>query len=291
MYVSLEPCSHWGRTPPCVDAILDAGIKRLVVAMKDPNPVNNGKSLRLLKQWGVEVLSGVCEDGAMAINRPFIKVMTKRLPYVTAKIAQTLDGKIATRTGDSKWITSEATRALAKKKRNDFDAILVGIDTILKDDPQLNAPGKRIKKVVLDSSLKIYETSRIFKGSLDGQVIVATTKKANRTLISRFEAKGVRVIVCPEKQGWVDLKWLLKELAKSGIASILIEGGGRTIGSALREGLVDTLHIYIAPKIVGDASARSSVDGLVARRIADVMKCSVKRVQTLGEDIFIEAEI
>ncbi|MBF0123216.1 MAG: bifunctional diaminohydroxyphosphoribosylaminopyrimidine deaminase/5-amino-6-(5-phosphoribosylamino)uracil reductase RibD, partial [Candidatus Omnitrophica bacterium] len=153
MYATLEPCSHWGRTPPCVDAVLKAGIKKVVVAMIDPNPVNNGKSLTILRKHGVSVVLGICEDVARAINRPFIKHMTEKMPFVVAKIAQSLDGKTSMPSGQPRWITAPKTRLWAKKKRDLFDAIMVGVNTVIEDDPRLDAPSKSLKKVIVDSTL------------------------------------------------------------------------------------------------------------------------------------------
>ena len=245
MYVTLEPCSHWGHTPPCVDAVLAAGIKKVVMAMTDPNRLTNGKSAAKLRDAGIDVVVGVCEADARAMNAPFIKYISTKTPFVVAKTAQTLDGRIATRSGDSKWITSETSRAFARGKRNDFDAILAGIGTVLADDPGLEAPAKAIKKIVLDSKLRIPVNARLFKGAQPGQVIIAVTGKASEARIRRLEKQGVRVILCPEKNGRVDLKALFKALAKMGIASILIEGGAAVIGSALKAGLLDELNVYI----------------------------------------------
>ncbi len=288
MYVTLEPCTHWGKTPPCLKAVLDAGIKRVVVAMKDPNLVNHGRSLQALGARGVHVVFGICEEEAKALNAAFTKFITKKLPFVVAKTAQTLDGKIATRTGDSKWITSDAERAFARKKRNEFDAILVGINTVLLDDPGLNAPSKKLIKIILDSRLRLPENAKLLKGTLPGQVIVATTKKAPKAKAARLRKHGVDVLVCPERSGQVDMKWLFKALAKRKIACILIEGGAGVVGSAMRVGLVDKYHIYIAPKLIGDAQARSSVVGLDVLKVARAKKFEIEKVERIGTDVFLE---
>ena len=287
MYVTLEPCSHWGRTPPCVEAILKAGIRKVVVPMADPNPVNNGKSLRILRAKGIKVVTGVCEKEARALNSAFIKYITTGRPFVTAKTAQTLDGKIASGKGDSKWITAGATRAFARKKRDEFDAILVGINTVLADDPRLNAPSKRLWKVVVDSKLRTPERARIFSGAGRGQVIIAATEAAPKARVLRLQKRGARVIICPARKGQVDLKWLFKELAKIGIASILIEGGAAVIGSALKARLVDRLYEYIAPKIVGDERAKGAVEGLDVVKISQAYRVRLTQVQKLGSDLFL----
>jgi diaminohydroxyphosphoribosylaminopyrimidine deaminase/5-amino-6-(5-phosphoribosylamino)uracil reductase len=291
MYVTLEPCSHWGKTPPCAQAVLDAGIKRVVVAMKDPNPVNNGRSLQALGAKGVQVICGVCESEAQAMNAPFVKFITRKLPYVVAKTAQTLDGKIATRTGDSKWISSLEERAASRKRRNEFDAILVGINTVLLDDPRLSAPDKRLRKVILDSRLRIPENARLFKGTQSGQVIIATTRQAPKAKGARLREAGVDVIVCPTAMGRVDLKRLFKELAKRKIASILIEGGAAVVGAAMKADLVDRYRVYISAKVLGDVRARSSIVGLDIPRVALAKRFAIETVERVGPDVFMELKV
>ena len=290
MYVTLEPCSHWGRTPPCVEAMRKAGIKKVVVATVDPNPVNNGKSLKILKRHGIKVVLGVLGQEARTMNAPFIKFITKKMPFVVAKSAQTLDGKIATRRGDSKWITSEKARAYARRKRDEFDAILVGINTVLADNPRLTAPTKILRKIVVDSRLRTPESAKLFAGSVPGQVILAVTRKAPAARFARLEKRGARIIVCPEKNGKVDLKWLFKDLAKVGIASILVEGGAAVIGSAFKERLVDSLHVYIAPRIIGDGKAQGAVTGLDIDKVSASLSFSIRYSRLIGKDLFIEAD-
>ena len=287
MYVTLEPCAHWGRTPPCVDAILSAGIRKVVVAMIDPDKRTCGKSVRKLVSAGVEVVTGICEEEAREINAPFIKYQTMKMPFVTAKTAQTLDGRIATRTGDSKWITSDEARAFSRNVRNGFDAILAGIDTVLADDPVLDAPAKRIIKVVVDSRLRISVKAKLFKGTDPGQVIVAVTKKAPLVKARRLESLGASVIFCPEKGGRVDLEWLFKELAKREITSILVEGGAAVIGSALKAGLVDEWQVYISPKVIGDDRARASVTGLDVLKVKDAFAFRIAKVGKIGPDVLL----
>jgi len=287
MYVTLEPCAHWGKTPPCVDAVIAAGIVRIVIAMTDPNPLTNGISIRKLKAAGVDVVVGIMEKESGDLNAAFIKYITKKMPYVTAKTAQTIDGKISTRTGASKWITSEEARAFARDKRNNFDAILVGIDTVLADDPALDAPAKRIKKIIVDSGLRIPEKAKLFEGVVPGQVIVAVTAGASMAKRCRLEKRGVRVLVCPAKNKHVDLKALFKRLAQRDIVRILIEGGALVAGSALKDGLVDELNVYIAPKIIGDAGAKSSVEGLNITQVSKTVNYQLSSMQRIGSDLFL----
>jgi diaminohydroxyphosphoribosylaminopyrimidine deaminase/5-amino-6-(5-phosphoribosylamino)uracil reductase len=288
MFVTLEPCSHTGKTPPCVDAILKAGIRRVVAAMKDPNPVNNGRSFRLLKAQGVDVMTGIAEAEARAMNLPFIKVMTLGMPYVIAKVAQGLDGRTVTPPGRSKWITAPGTRAWARKKRDLVDAILVGVNTVIADDPALDAPSKKLKKVVLDSRLRVSEKARIFRITAPEDIFVVTTKAASLAKIKRLVKRGVKVLVAPAKAGRVDLKWTLRQLASAGINSILIEGGAVVVASALKQSLVDVVHLYIAPAPVGGRSPAREADGLTVQKIARTLKFEITDIARVAPDAFIE---
>lgn len=287
MYVTLEPCSHWGRTPPCVDSILKAGIKRVVAAMVDPNPVNNGRSLKILKEHGVDVTLGIGEQGARIINRPFIKHITKKMPFIVAKIAQSRDGKTIPG-GRSRWITAPATRLWAKRKRNFFDAIMVGVNTLITDDPRLDAPGKSLKKIVVDSRLRVPEKARIFRITQPGDIIIATTRRAPQAKLCRMINRGVQVLIVDEKDGRVDLKRLFKELAKIGITSILIEGGAILVSQALMNKLVDKLHIYMAPKVLGKGKEKGGIDGRHIQRLARALKFEIMDIQKIGQDAFIK---
>ncbi|MBI5415190.1 MAG: bifunctional diaminohydroxyphosphoribosylaminopyrimidine deaminase/5-amino-6-(5-phosphoribosylamino)uracil reductase RibD, partial [Candidatus Omnitrophica bacterium] len=211
LYVTLEPCSHYGRTPPCVDQIIQSGIREVVTGMVDPNPLTRGKSIAKLRRVGVKVKVGILRREAGRLNEIFIKYMRGRMPFVAAKCAQTLDGKIATAAGESKWITSLKTRDHARRVRDEFDAICVGVNTVLKDDPRLNGARKtkRLKKIVLDSSLKTPLAARLFKGVRSLDCVIAVTRKASPAKIKQFQNKGARVIICPAKDGHVDLKCLL----------------------------------------------------------------------------------
>ena len=291
MYVTLEPCFHYGRTPPCVDAVIKAGINNVVIGMKDPNRLTNGKSIVKLRRAGIKVRSGILENELCRMNEAFVKYITKKMPFVVAKTAQTLDGKIATQSGESKWITSDITRKYSHDLRNEFDAILVGINTVLKDDPRLNAPKKRLKKIVLDSSLQISLKARLFKETLPENCFIATTKSADKKKLLLLKKHGVNVIVCPVKNKYVDLKWLMKELAKREIAKILIEGGGKVIGSALKDKLVDKMLIFVAPTIMGEQNAISSIDGLKAARLKQAVGLRDLEVRSIGEDFLIEGYI
>ncbi len=290
LFVTLEPCSHYGRTPPCVDAIFQSGIKEVVIGMRDPNPVNNGRSIRALRSNGIRVREGILQADLRRMNDYFIKYITKGMPFFTAKSAQTLDGKIATKNGDSKWITSEASRAFAHELRNDFDAIMVGINTVLADDPSLSPVPlrKNIKKIVVDSRLRLPPTARIFRGTLAEDVWVATTSAASPQKRAQLEKRGVNILECPHATGGVDLTALGKLLAQMEIANVLIEGGSTLLGSALKIKLVDKWMCLTAPKVLGDERALGSVRGLRAHKIRQALMLKQVTVRKIGPDILVE---
>ncbi len=293
LYVTLEPCCHVGRTPPCVDVLISSGIKEVIIGMKDPNPLVSGKSIVKLRRAGIKVKSGPLEEELQKINEPFIKFITTKMPFVVAKSAQTLDGKIATRTFQSQWITNQSSRNYARDLRNDFDAILVGINTVLKDDPALNASkkDKKLKKIIVDTDLRISAGAKLFQKTDPQAVFIATTKNANKSKVDAFLKKGINVIICPQRDGQVDLKWLFKELAKREITYILVEGGSKIIGSALRAHLVDKMLIFIAPKIFGDKQALGSVEGLKTKRIDEAIPLKNLSFRQIKGDILIEGYV
>jgi diaminohydroxyphosphoribosylaminopyrimidine deaminase/5-amino-6-(5-phosphoribosylamino)uracil reductase len=268
LYVTLEPCDHFGRTPPCTMAIIGSGIKRVFIGMKDPNPINNGKGIKRLKKAGIKTLTGILAGECRSMNRPYIKFITTGMPYVTLKMAQSLDGKIATKTGESKWITSDSSRVYVQRLRSKADAVMVGGNTVLKDDPSLSCriPGLRQPvKVVVGGSRRIPRTSRIFGGK-----------------------KGGGVIVAAGSNGRVQLRPLLKDLGKMGLLNILAEGGGELAASLIAEGLVDRFLFFIAPKIIGGRSALTSVEGIGVRRLPEAAQIKNFKAIPIGPDILIE---
>ncbi len=274
LYVSLEPCSHYGRTPPCVDAIISSGIKRVVAAMKDPNPKNNGKGLRILRRNGIKADVGILEAEARRLNEDFVKYITKRMPFVAVKVAQTLDGKIATRTGDSKWITGQKARKFVHKLRSEVDAIMVGRGTVLKDDPLLTVrlKGRKVKqplRIILSGRSKIPSKARILNSKGGGVIIVTTKEKSRR----------------------VDIRPLLKELAKREITSVLIEGGGETIASAFEAGVVDKVYFFIAPKVIGGREAPTSVEGKGVEKAGKAVRIEKTSFHKIGDDLLIEGYV
>lgn len=293
LVLNLEPCHHFGRTPPCVDAVVKSGIREVVIGMKDPNPKTNGKSIAKLKKAGVRVRVGVLREECEKLNEVFIKYIKTGMPFVTAKSAQTIDGKIATADRKSQWITAEETRQWARRKRVEFDAIMVGVNTVLRDNPTLNAVGtsKRLKKIIVDTSLRVSLKSQVFAGMRSGECIVVTTDKASSRDVHLFEHHGVRVMMCPTKAGRIDLTAMFKELGSLGISSVLIEGGSELISGALREKLVDKMHIYIAPKIMGDNRALGSVTGFNVRNLEQMIRLEDWEITPLKKDIFISGYV
>jgi len=202
LYLTLEPCHHYGRTPPCVDLVIKSGIKKVLIGMKDPDRKTNGKSIAKLKKAGVKVLTGLLEEDCKKLNEVFIKYTKKNFPYVVAKTAQTLDGKIATASGESKWITSDLSRQVARKNRDEFDAILVGINTVIKDNPRLNGADLRrpLKKIIVDSQLKISPQARLFQKASPSNIFIATTAKAPKNKVAALRKKGIRVLISPQNK-------------------------------------------------------------------------------------------
>ncbi|MBU1007284.1 MAG: bifunctional diaminohydroxyphosphoribosylaminopyrimidine deaminase/5-amino-6-(5-phosphoribosylamino)uracil reductase RibD [Candidatus Omnitrophica bacterium] len=297
LYVNLEPCAHVGRTPPCVDAIIKSGIKRVYCAMADPNKLNNGRGIAKLRKNNIKVSVGLLQEKALELNEVFIKYMTKGMPFVTLKMAESLDGKIATRKRDSKWITSEASRKYAHSVRSEADAILVGINTILKDDPLLTSRSRRSPiKVVLDPELKVPERAGIFSKSSPSLSILAVLKgslgaKHAAEKVKRLNKKGVLVLSCNARGGRIDLRALLKELAELEIANLLIEGGGDTAAGFLENGLVDRILFFIAPKIIGGRDALTSVEGTGVDKVKKAIGLNNVSVERIGADILVKGDV
>ncbi len=292
LYVTLEPCRHYGKTPPCVDAIIERKIGRVVIGMRDPDQRVNGRSMAILKEKGISVAAGVLEDECRSLNETYVKHRRTGLPYVTLKWAQSLDGKIATVTGSSTWITSPASLKLAHKLRAAHDAILVGAGTILKDNPQLTTRlvrGRNPLRIVLDSNLKIPPGVKVFQEQARAPTLLATTAwDAKETLAAR-RALGLEVlIVPPDADGRVDLNALLKMLGERDISSLLVEGGAETITSFLRLGLADRVIAIIAPKIIGKGT--DAVGGLDITEVSQAYKLAFKKVYRSGADIVAEGK-
>jgi diaminohydroxyphosphoribosylaminopyrimidine deaminase/5-amino-6-(5-phosphoribosylamino)uracil reductase len=290
VYVTLEPCSHTGKTPPCSQALIRAGVKRVVAGMSDPNPQVNGGGLLALQGAGIETLCGVLEEECRSINRPFLKFITTGQPYVTYKCAMTMDGKIASVTGDSRWISCPASRRIVHRMRADSDAIMVGVDTIISDNPQLtvrHVKGSDPLRVIVDSTLRTPESVAILSGSMAGGTMIATTE-TNSRVHARYLKSGARILVCSSENGRVDLRDLWNKLGTLGIHSLLLEGGSRLAGEALRHGLVDQCVFFYAPKVIGsDGFSPFAITGTtdMARSIM-FHDLSMRRV---GVDIMVTA--
>ncbi|MFA4991702.1 MAG: bifunctional diaminohydroxyphosphoribosylaminopyrimidine deaminase/5-amino-6-(5-phosphoribosylamino)uracil reductase RibD [Candidatus Omnitrophota bacterium] len=296
LYVNLEPCAHVGRTPPCADAIIKSGVKKVYCSMIDPNPLNNGRGLARLRKNNIRVSVGILKKEAERLNEIFIKYVTRKMPFVTIKAAQSLDGKIAARTRDSKWITSDEARSRVHYLRSKVDAVLVGVNTVRDDDPLLTSRrGRSPVKVVLDPWLRVPEDARIFSKSSPSLSIVAILRDSLRDRkvikkIERLARKGALVISCPGKKGRIDLKALLRELAELEIAHLLVEGGGGTIAGFVEAGLADRFLFFVAPKIIGGRDAVTSVEGEGVARVSQALKLKNIKVETVGGDILITAE-
>ena len=295
-YVTLEPCSHHGRTPPCADALLAAGVKRVVAAMTDPDPRVAGRGLERLRAGGVEILVGTCEAEARALNAAYVKQRTLGVPWFVLKTAMTLDGKIATATGDSKWITSPtARRAVHRQLRDRCDGILTGVGTVLADDPSLTTrlthrQGRNPWRIVVDSRLRTPLESQVVRQSgLDGKTILATTPESDPELRAALEARGCEVLLCDGSDGRVDVSDLARRLGTRGdVTGVLLECGGTLAASFLFANLVDRWVAYVAPKIVGGQAAPGPLGDLAITKMADARAVSFRGVRRCGPDIVFE---
>ena len=293
LYVTLEPCNHTGRTPPCTQKILEAGIQKVVVAMLDPNPRVTGGGNAYLASKGIEVHCGVLEKQARKLNESFVKFSCTQMPFVTLKCAATLDGRLATRTGDARWVTGPVARAFVHRLRHINDAILVGVDTVKQDDPSLttrleNMVGRDPVRIILDSRLTIPENAKVLRLNSDSDTIIATglnpPKKKHEALVRR----GIKVLSAPLKNDKVDLALLMAQAGEMDITSVLIEGGGSVLASALADGIGDKICFFYAPKILGGDDGVPICRG----RGPDLMKEAVPvrdmQIHRFGEDIMVE---
>ena len=294
LYVTLEPCSHFGKTPPCSDLLIDKNIKRVVVGTLDPNPLVAGKGIERLRNNGIEVVTGVLEEESQKLNEIFIKYIVTKEPFVVMKNAMSLDGKIATVTGESQWISGESSRKQVHSLRHELAGIMVGIETIIKDDPQLTSRTLNSRnpiRIVVDSQLRIPIASKVLTQQDKAKTIVATTKRANNEKLDTLKQMGIEVIVIKEKYERVDLRELMKVIGAKGIDSILLEGGANLNFSALEEGIVDKIQSYIAPKIIGGKEAKTAVEGAGIQLLKNAFKIDRMTPVMVGEDLFVEGYI
>jgi len=293
LYVTLEPCDHYGRTPPCTDAVINSGIKRVVIGMTDPNPVNNGKGLSRLKAHGIKTRLGILEAEARLLNKAYIKFITRKEPYVTLKLAQSLDGKIATRTGDSRWISCGASRDLVRSFRGKVDAVMIGANTAIKDDPSLMAKdgAKQPCRIVVDGELKLPPGAKLFSNLKLSPVILAASRAAAKKKGHIYESMHVKVLPVSSKGGRLDLKEMLKSLGRMNMMHVLVEGGGVLAAGLIEKRLADEIIFLIAPKIIGGRDAVTSVEGKGPARISGAIPVKRMTVRRSGDDIIVTGEL
>lgn len=293
LYVTLEPCSHYGKTPPCANLVKESGVSRVVVAMQDPNPKVAGKGIQLIRAAGIEVEVGVLEDKAKRLNERFIHNMLTNRPFVISKFAMTLDGKIATHTGHSKWITSEQSRQTVHQLRNEVDAILVGIGTVLADNPSLTTRlpqggGKNPIRIILDSELRTPLDSNVVNMD-EANTIIVTKESADEGKIEAMREKGVDVILVPKLETGLDLNRMLHALYQKGVTDLLVEGGGEINASFLRGGFIDKYFIYVAPKLLGGRNSITPFTGYDVDQMDEARNVVFEKVEKIGDDLCITA--
>ncbi|MDD2335964.1 MAG: bifunctional diaminohydroxyphosphoribosylaminopyrimidine deaminase/5-amino-6-(5-phosphoribosylamino)uracil reductase RibD [Geobacteraceae bacterium] len=289
VYVTLEPCSHHGRTPPCAEALIKGGVARVFVGMSDPNPLVSGQGLAMLRGAAIAVECGVLEAECRLLNEAFVKHITSGLPFVIVKSALTLDGKTATANGDSKWITCEESRRYVHTLRSRVDAIMVGVGTVLADDPQLTCRmvrGKDPRRIVVDSRLRTPLTAALFHLDSQAKTIVATVETGPGK-VEAIQRLGAETLLCDELDGRVDLEDLLRRLGASGIQSILLEGGRELVGSAVRKGLVDKFMLFYAPKILAGEDGYGFCSGQAVERMGQAFRLRDTSVRHLAEDFLV----
>ncbi len=306
-YVTLEPCGHVGKTPPCTDALRAAGIRRVVVAMKDPNPLVSGKGLRALRAAGIQVDVGLLRKEALGLNAPFVTYHTKERPYVILKWAQSIDGKIATRKGDSKWITSRQSRAAAHALRARVDAIIAGVDTVIADDPELTArhcrPRRQATRIILDTDLKTPPRAKVVRTARQTPTLIVagnglraghasgrggastTTAAGRRRRAGRLRAAGCDLLELPSDNAGVSLPRLLCDLRARQMTNILVEGGGRVLGAFLQAGLADEAYIFVAPRLIGGETAPGPLRGIGPATMANLPPTSLVAITQYGPDL------
>ena len=302
IYVTLEPCCHYGKTPPCTEAIIEQKIKKVVIGSRDPNPKVAGKGAQILRESGITVVQDFMREECDRLNPVFFHYITTKTPYVVMKYAMTLDGKIATKTGASKWITGEPARQEVQHMRHRYMGIMAGIGTVLADDPMLNVRVEGWKspvRIVCDSSLRIPIDGQIVRSAKEYRTIVAyvgreeneeITEKITKK-IKQLHAKGVDTVCCPDEKGQIDLKKLMTYLGNEGIDSILLEGGGTLNDSALRAGIVKEVHCFIAPKLFGGKNSKTPVQGIGIGLPSEALKLKCTDICRIGEDIRIICQV
>ena len=293
IYVTLEPCCHYGKQPPCVNAILEAGIRRVIIGSSDPNPLVAGKGIRILKDHGIEVTENILKEECDKLNEAFFYYIQNKKPYVVMKYAMTMDGKIAAYTGESKWVTGEAARIHVQEQRLKYTGIMVGVGTVLADDPMLTCRLENSRnpvRIICDSHLRTPLTSKIVRTAKTIPTILASSSK-DQQKIKNYEELGCQVLYVPEKNGHIDLNRLMELLGAAKIDSILLEGGGSLNWSALESGIVQKVQTYIAPKLFGGEEAKTPVEGKGFPDPASAVLLKNSEIIRLGDDFLIESEV
>ncbi|HZM05812.1 MAG TPA: bifunctional diaminohydroxyphosphoribosylaminopyrimidine deaminase/5-amino-6-(5-phosphoribosylamino)uracil reductase RibD [Candidatus Saccharimonadales bacterium] len=295
LFITLEPCCTHGRTPPCTDAIIAAGIQRVVVAALDPNPAHQGKGLEILERAGISIQSGLWAERALRLNEAFNHWIVHRTPFVTVKAAMSLDGKIATRAGESKWITGEKARAYGMTLRAGADAILVGVNTIIHDDPNLNIrkPGfqdKALRRFILDPTARTPLRAKVVSGDLAASTTIVVTKSAAPLRVAALQRQA-QVLKAPQRNGGIDLPWLLRTMGKDNISSLLVEGGGETNAAFLEQQLVHRVAFFYAPLVLGGDAAPKAVGGAGVVQLKDKVVLQDVEWRQLGPDLLLTARV
>ena len=292
LYVNLEPCNHYGKTPPCTEAILRSGLERVVVGMKDPNPAVTGGGCEFLRKNGIEVITGILEPECRQLNEAFIKFATSGRPFVILKSALTMDGWTATSQGHSKWITSEKSRQFVHRLRDQVDAVMVGIGTIIADDPSLTTRlnrglGKDPLRIIVDTHLRTPTNAKVLNHSSSADTLLVVGPHVRDRDFKRVQKEGISTLTCPMKNGMIDLVALIGVLEKMSVISLLVEGGALITGSMLRERLVDKFYVFIAPKILGGEDGVAMAAGPGAKRMDECLSLKDIQVKRFGDDILV----
>jgi len=296
LYVTLEPCCHRGRTLPCVDFIIRSRVARVVAAMQDPNPLVNGRGIRMLRDAGIKVDVGILENEARKLNEFFIKYITKKIPFVILKAAVSLDGRIATRTGDSRWITGEAARERAHEIRDTVDAVLVGVNTVITDNPSLTTrlagrQGRDPIRIILDTHLRTPLDARVIVNDSPAKTFIFAGGDVARERIKAYQERNVTVLVAKKGMHRIEFVQILEDLGVMEVSSLMIEGGAEVHASALKSGIVDRVVFFVAPKIIGGGGSREAIANLGVERIRDAMQIEHVHVEQVGEDVMIEGDV
>lgn len=292
VYVTLEPCNHHGRTPPCTEALIRAGVARVFVGMRDPHPLVNGRGIRRLEEAGIEVKVGMLQTECRRVNEAFTHVVTTSRPFVVGKIAQSLDGRVATRTADSKWITGEVARRRGHAMRNTHDAILVGVETIRIDDPSLTCRidgGRDPVRIILDTQARTPVSARVLDQDSDAATWIAVGEDAPEARVEALRAAGAEILICASQDGRVSLENVLVQLGQRELMSVLVEGGPTVMGALRDQGLLNKVLVFIAPMLIGGDAARSALAGMGAAGLDEALRLDIVDYEWLDADLLLTA--